>query len=77
MDIFVLDSHLPISKHHFEQICPAIIQQLLANACKSTVDSKREALPTALESKTVHLKFYLCVTSHGKKKKYYIKTFYN
>ncbi|XP_008306512.1 zinc transporter ZIP12 isoform X1 [Cynoglossus semilaevis] len=49
VDIFVLDSHLPISKHHFEQICPAIIQQLLANACKSTVDSKREALPTALE----------------------------
>uniref|UniRef100_A0A667XJC6 Zinc transporter ZIP12 n=1 Tax=Myripristis murdjan TaxID=586833 RepID=A0A667XJC6_9TELE len=36
VDIFALDPHLPISKEHFRQICPAIIQQLLGNACEST-----------------------------------------
>lgn len=55
LDIFALDPHLPISKEHFRQICPAIIQQLLGNACESTEQKTRGAVPTALESKTFHL----------------------
>lgn len=52
VDIFALDPHLPISKEHFRQICPAIIQQLLGNACEPSEEEKtRGSLPTALESK--------------------------
>lgn len=58
VDIFALNPHLPISKEHFRQICPAIIQQLLGNACESAEQKKRGPLPTALESKT----FYLMVS---------------
>ncbi|KAM3860752.1 zinc transporter ZIP12-like [Diretmus argenteus] len=49
VDIFALDPHLPISKEHFSQMCPAIIQQLLSNACKSTEHKPRGPPPTALE----------------------------
>ncbi|XP_040921962.1 zinc transporter ZIP12-like isoform X5 [Toxotes jaculatrix] len=49
VDIFALDPHLPISKEHFRQICPAIIQQLLGNACESAEQKTRGSLPTALE----------------------------
>uniref|UniRef100_A0A3B4EUD2 Zinc transporter ZIP12 n=1 Tax=Pundamilia nyererei TaxID=303518 RepID=A0A3B4EUD2_9CICH len=49
VDIFALDPHLPISKEHFRQICPAIIQQLLGNACESEEQQTRGSLPTALE----------------------------
>uniref|UniRef100_A0A667XM54 Zinc transporter ZIP12 n=1 Tax=Myripristis murdjan TaxID=586833 RepID=A0A667XM54_9TELE len=49
VDIFALDPHLPISKEHFRQICPAIIQQLLGNACESTEQKTRGSPPTALE----------------------------
>ncbi|XP_029978991.1 zinc transporter ZIP12-like [Sphaeramia orbicularis] len=49
VDIFALDPHLPISKEHFRQICPAIIQQLLGNACESIQQKTRGSLPTALE----------------------------
>ncbi|XP_028289108.1 zinc transporter ZIP12-like isoform X2 [Parambassis ranga] len=50
VDIFALDPHLPISKEHFRQICPAIIQQLLGNACEPSEEEKtRGSLPTALE----------------------------
>ncbi|TMS08985.1 zinc transporter ZIP12 isoform X1 [Larimichthys crocea] len=49
VDIFALNPHLPISKEHFTQICPAIIQQLLGNACKSAEQKRRGSLPTALE----------------------------
>ncbi|XP_029385324.1 zinc transporter ZIP12-like isoform X1 [Echeneis naucrates] len=49
VDIFALDPHLPISKEHFRQICPAIIQQLLGNACDSAEQQTRGSLPTALE----------------------------
>ncbi|XP_060949749.1 zinc transporter ZIP12-like isoform X2 [Limanda limanda] len=49
VDIFALDPHSPISKEHFRQICPAIIQQLLGNACESAEPKTRGSLPTALE----------------------------
>ncbi|XP_018549158.1 LOW QUALITY PROTEIN: zinc transporter ZIP12 [Lates calcarifer] len=49
VDIFALDPHLPISKEHFRQICPAIIQQLLGNACESAEQKTRGSQPTALE----------------------------
>lgn len=55
VDIFALNPHLPISKEHFRQICPAIIQQLLGNACESADQRRGGSLPTALESKTCHL----------------------
>ncbi|XP_061121812.1 zinc transporter ZIP12-like isoform X3 [Syngnathus typhle] len=46
--IFSLDPQLPISKEHFGQMCPAIIQQLLGHACHSAEDTAR-AQPTAFE----------------------------
>lgn len=49
VDIFALDPHLPISKDHFRHICPAIIQQLLGNACKTAELNTRGPQPTALE----------------------------
>ncbi|XP_054479290.1 zinc transporter ZIP12-like [Anoplopoma fimbria] len=49
LDIFALNPHLPISKEHFRQMCPAIIQQLLGNACESTEQKRRGSPPTALE----------------------------
>ncbi|XP_062297728.1 zinc transporter ZIP12-like isoform X2 [Scomber scombrus] len=49
VDIFALDPHMPISKEHFRQICPAIIQQLLGNACEAAEEKPRGTLPTALE----------------------------
>ncbi|XP_026148304.1 zinc transporter ZIP12-like isoform X2 [Mastacembelus armatus] len=49
VDIFALDPHLPISKEHFRQMCPAIIQQLLGNACESAVQKTGGSLPTAFE----------------------------
>ncbi|KAJ8010372.1 hypothetical protein DPEC_G00074380 [Dallia pectoralis] len=49
VDIFVLDPHLPISQDHFRQICPAIIQQLLGNACESTEPASRGSPPSAIE----------------------------
>ncbi|KAM3593338.1 uncharacterized protein V6R79_010648 [Siganus canaliculatus] len=49
VDIFALSPHLPISKEHFRQICPAIIQQLLGNACESAEQHRRGSQPTALE----------------------------
>ncbi|XP_014036221.1 zinc transporter ZIP12 isoform X2 [Salmo salar] len=49
VDIFVLDPHLPISRDHFRQICPAVIQQLLGNACESTEPATRGSPPSATE----------------------------
>ncbi|CAL1597144.1 unnamed protein product [Knipowitschia caucasica] len=49
VDIFALDPHSRISKDHFTQICPAIVQQLLGNACESMVSNARGPQPTALE----------------------------
>uniref|UniRef100_H3C2X1 Zinc transporter ZIP12 n=1 Tax=Tetraodon nigroviridis TaxID=99883 RepID=H3C2X1_TETNG len=49
VDIFALNPHLPISKEHFRQICPAIIQQLLGNACESAEQKRVGSVPTALE----------------------------
>ncbi|XP_019900040.2 zinc transporter ZIP12 isoform X2 [Esox lucius] len=49
VDIFVLDPHLPISRDHFRQICPAIIQQLLGNACESTEPASRGSPPSPIE----------------------------
>ncbi|XP_077365370.1 zinc transporter ZIP12-like isoform X2 [Festucalex cinctus] len=48
--IFALDPQLPISKEHFGQMCPAIIQQLLGNACDSAEQNTRGShQPTAFE----------------------------
>ncbi|XP_077410472.1 zinc transporter ZIP12-like [Vanacampus margaritifer] len=48
--IFAADPQLPISKEHFGQICPAIIQQLLGNACDSAERNTRGSQqPTAFE----------------------------
>ncbi|XP_037136135.1 zinc transporter ZIP12-like [Syngnathus acus] len=47
--IFSLDPQLPISKEHFGQMCPAIIQQLLGHACHSAEGTARGAQPTAFE----------------------------
>lgn len=52
VDIFALNPHLPISKEHFRHICPAIIQQLLGDACESAEQKRRGSQPTALESTT-------------------------
>uniref|UniRef100_A0A3B5LTB0 Zinc transporter ZIP12 n=1 Tax=Xiphophorus couchianus TaxID=32473 RepID=A0A3B5LTB0_9TELE len=49
VDIFALDPHLPISREQFQQICPAIIQQLLGNACGSLQQNSRGSVPTAIE----------------------------
>ncbi|XP_029135837.1 zinc transporter ZIP12 isoform X1 [Labrus bergylta] len=49
VDIFELNHTSPISKEHFRQICPAIIQQLLGNACESAEQSRQGALPTPFE----------------------------
>ncbi|CAJ1082521.1 zinc transporter ZIP12-like [Xyrichtys novacula] len=49
VDIFDLNPTSPISKEHFRQICPAIIQQLLGNACESAGQNRRGALPTAFQ----------------------------
>lgn len=50
VDIFALNPHLPISKEHFRYICPAIIQQLLGDACESAEQRKKGSQPTAFES---------------------------
>lgn len=52
VDIFALNPHLPISKEHFRHICPAIIQQLLGDACESAEQKRKGSQPTALESTT-------------------------
>ncbi|XP_056440680.1 zinc transporter ZIP12-like isoform X2 [Gadus chalcogrammus] len=49
VDIFAMDSRSPISKDSFSHICPAIIQQLLGNACQSSEQASRAAPPTAME----------------------------
>ncbi|KAL1006842.1 hypothetical protein UPYG_G00077890 [Umbra pygmaea] len=49
VDIFVLDPQLPISRDHFKHICPAIIQQLLGNACESTMPASQGSPPSAIE----------------------------
>uniref|UniRef100_A0A3B3UXA3 Zinc transporter ZIP12 n=1 Tax=Poecilia latipinna TaxID=48699 RepID=A0A3B3UXA3_9TELE len=49
VDIFALDPHLSISKEQFQQICPAIVQQLLGNACGSLQQNSRGSVPTAIE----------------------------
>uniref|UniRef100_A0A3P9KKK0 Zinc transporter ZIP12 n=1 Tax=Oryzias latipes TaxID=8090 RepID=A0A3P9KKK0_ORYLA len=48
-DISSVDPRSPISKENFRQICPAIIQQLLGNACKSAKPKPKGSLPTAVE----------------------------
>ncbi|XP_066514865.1 zinc transporter ZIP12-like, partial [Hoplias malabaricus] len=49
LDIFVLDSHSPISKDHFRHICPAIIQQLLGDACEPSQSTAKGSPPTNIE----------------------------
>uniref|UniRef100_A0A8D0GGG4 Zinc transporter ZIP12 n=1 Tax=Sphenodon punctatus TaxID=8508 RepID=A0A8D0GGG4_SPHPU len=47
--IFFQDSHSSISKDHFEQISPAIIQQLLSCSCQLTESKQTKLPPTPLE----------------------------
>ncbi|XP_015279237.1 PREDICTED: zinc transporter ZIP12 [Gekko japonicus] len=47
--IFFHDSHQPISKEHFKQISPAIIQQLLSCSCKFMEPKQTKPPPTTLE----------------------------
>ncbi|KAK5600461.1 hypothetical protein CRENBAI_019717 [Crenichthys baileyi] len=49
VDIFSLDPDLPITKEQFRQICPAIIQQLLGNACGPLQQKARGSVPTSIE----------------------------
>ncbi|KAI4893222.1 hypothetical protein NFI96_010659 [Prochilodus magdalenae] len=49
LDIFVLDPRSPISRDHFRHICPAIIQQLLGDACDPTQSTSRGSPPTDIE----------------------------
>ncbi|KAG9274076.1 zinc transporter ZIP12 isoform X1 [Astyanax mexicanus] len=49
LDIFVLDPHSPISRDHFKHMCPAIIQQLLGDACYPTQSTDRAPPPTIIE----------------------------
>ncbi|KAM9712657.1 zinc transporter ZIP12-like isoform 2-T2 [Menidia menidia] len=49
VDIFALDPRSPISMEHFRQICPAIVQQLLGNACGTAEEKPKGSLPTATE----------------------------
>ncbi|XP_046879431.1 zinc transporter ZIP12-like isoform X1 [Hypomesus transpacificus] len=49
VDIFALNPRLPISRDHFRQLCPAIIQQLLGNACDPTELKARGSPPSAIE----------------------------
>lgn len=55
LDIFVLDPFLPISRDHFRHICPAIVQQLLGDACKPPQVIARKSAPSDIESKTHYL----------------------
>ncbi|XP_063003687.1 zinc transporter ZIP12 [Elgaria multicarinata webbii] len=47
--IFVHDNRLLISKEHFKQMSPAIIQQLLSCSCKLMESKQTKAPPTPLE----------------------------
>ncbi|KAB5579533.1 hypothetical protein PHYPO_G00196120 [Pangasianodon hypophthalmus] len=49
LDIFVLDPFSPISRDHFKNICPAIIQQLLGDACNPTQSIARKSTPSDIE----------------------------
>lgn len=49
--IFFHDSHQSISKEHFKQISPAIIQQLLSCSCNFMEPKQTKPPPTPLESK--------------------------
>lgn len=54
LDIFILDPFSPISKDHFRNICPAIIQQMLGDACNPAESIARKSTPSAIESKTYY-----------------------
>ncbi|XP_053355398.1 zinc transporter ZIP12-like [Clarias gariepinus] len=49
LDIFVLDPFTPISRDHFKDICPAIIQQLLGDSCNPTQSIARKSAPSDIE----------------------------
>ncbi|XP_015209983.2 zinc transporter ZIP12 [Lepisosteus oculatus] len=49
VEIFMLDHHSQISKELFNNICPAIIQQLLGNACGTRELNQRSSPPSAIE----------------------------
>ncbi|XP_042331023.1 zinc transporter ZIP12 [Sceloporus undulatus] len=49
VEIFLHDSHLSVSKEHFRQMSPAIIQQLLSCSCKLMESRQTKSLPKTLE----------------------------
>ncbi|XP_051948780.1 zinc transporter ZIP12-like [Xyrauchen texanus] len=49
LDIFALDPHSSISRDHFRHICPAVLQQLVGNACKLSEPTVRSSPPTDIE----------------------------
>ncbi|XP_060730097.1 zinc transporter ZIP12-like [Tachysurus vachellii] len=49
LDIFVLDPFSPVSRDHFTNICPAIIQQLLGKACNPTKSIAKKSTPSGIE----------------------------
>ncbi|XP_062839903.1 zinc transporter ZIP12 [Anolis carolinensis] len=49
VEIFLHDSHLSVSKEHFRQMSPAIIQQLLSCSCKLIESKQAKPQPKSLE----------------------------
>ncbi|XP_035392536.1 zinc transporter ZIP12 isoform X2 [Electrophorus electricus] len=49
LEIFIMDPHSSISRGHFRHICPAIIQQLLGDACESPLPAASASPPSDIE----------------------------
>nr|XP_014349257.1 PREDICTED: zinc transporter ZIP12 [Latimeria chalumnae] len=47
--IFLQDNHSSLSKEHFQQISPAIVQQLLSGACQLVEEQRISSPPTTAE----------------------------
>ncbi|XP_023649139.2 zinc transporter ZIP12 [Paramormyrops kingsleyae] len=49
VEIFVLKHQRPISKEHFGNICPAVVQQMLDHACSSAAHAGHGPAPSTME----------------------------